>query len=74
MIDSDLDTAREIGVRELGNVLVFVVCRDDPAPAIAQRALYDFSDALVFGRRKPLVGLAAAAFAGLGLHALFARG
>ena|SRR5438105_2233978 len=73
MIDSDLDTAREIGIRELGNVLVFVACRDRPAPAIAQRALYDLSDALLFGRRKPLVGLSAAAFAGLGAVALFAR-
>src|SRR5438067_5431570 len=73
MIDSDLDTAREIGVRELGNVLVFVACRERPAPAIAQRAPYDLSDALLFGRRKPLVGVGAAAFAGLGVHALFAR-
>ena len=73
MIDSDLDTAREIGIRELGNVLVFVACRDRPAPAIAQRALYDASDALLFGRRKPLVGAGAAAFAALGVLALFAE-
>ena len=73
VIDSDVDTAREIGIRELGNVLVFAACRDRPAPAIAQRALYDASDALLFGRRKPLVGVAAAAFSGLGVLALFAR-
>jgi hypothetical protein len=54
-------------------VLVFAACRDRPAPAIAQRALYDASDALLFGRRKPLVGAGAAAFAALGVLALFAE-
>lgn len=69
MVASDEETAREIGVRDLGSGLV-LLASPDPRPAIAQRALFDVSDAVLFGRRKPAVAVGALAFALLGVYAL----
>jgi hypothetical protein len=59
---------RELGFRDLGNALVFAA--GARRAALAQRLLYDVSDAIRFGRRKPKVGIGALAFAGLGAVAL----
>lgn len=69
MVDSDVETAREIGFRDLGNGAL-LLASPDPRPAIAQRVLFDVSDALMFGRRKPGVAAAALGFAALGAFAL----
>jgi hypothetical protein len=64
MLGSDVETAREVGIRDLGNALVFAGGAN--RPAVLQRMLYDVSDAVVFGRRKPGVAAGALAFALLG--------
>lgn len=69
MLDSTEETAREVGFRDLGNALV-ILASTDPRAGIAQRMLYDVSDALMFGRRKRSAGVAALAFAALGAVAL----
>jgi len=69
MLGSSEETARELGFRDLGNALV-IFAAGDPRPGIAQRMLYDLSDAYLFGRRKPAVAAAALAFALLGAIAL----
>ena len=68
---SDPGVGRELGLRDLGNALVFAAGSN--RAAIMQRMLYDVSDAIQFGRRKPAVGIGALVFAGLGAVAL-ARG
>lgn len=72
MVDSSEETAREIGVRDTANGLLLLAL-GDPRPAIAQRAFYDVSDAVLFGRRKPVVAVAALGFAALSLFALTRR-
>jgi hypothetical protein len=64
----DPEVARAIGVREPGNVLVFAAGAN--RAALAQRMVFDVSDALVYGRRKPALGAGALAFAALGAVAL----
>jgi hypothetical protein len=58
---SDEGVGRELGVRDLGNALVFASGAN--RAAVLQRMLYDVSDALQFGRRKPAVAAGALAFA-----------
>jgi len=65
---TDKQLGRELGARDLDNALVFAAGAN--RTAIAQRMLYDASDAIRFGRRKPAVGAGALAFAGLGAIAL----
>jgi hypothetical protein len=65
---ADEDIGRSLGARDLGNALVFAAGAN--RAAIAQRLLYDVSDALQFRRRKPAAGAGALAFAGLGAIAL----
>jgi len=64
----DPDLGRELGYRDLGNALVFAAGAN--RAAIMQRMLYDVSDAISFGPRKPKLGVGALAFAGLGAVAL----
>jgi hypothetical protein len=64
----DADLGRELGYRDLGNALVFAAGAN--RVAIMQRMLFDVSDAIQFGRRKPLVGAGALGFAALGGVAL----
>jgi hypothetical protein len=59
---------RDLGFRDLGNALVFAAGAN--RAAIMQRMLYDMSDALRFGRKKPALGAGALAFAALGAVAL----
>lgn len=70
MMGSDAETAREVGFRDLGNGFVILAA---PRAGLAQRAFFDVSDALMFGRRKPLVGIGALAFAALGVYTLATR-
>ncbi len=57
MMGSDEETARAIGLRDVGNALTFALA---PTRAAAtQRMLYDLGDAAVFGPLKP--GVAAGA-------------
>jgi hypothetical protein len=58
------ETARALAQRDLGNALLFTLA--DERTAVAQRVAYDLGDALQFGRRRPLVGVAALAGAALG--------
>jgi hypothetical protein len=69
MAATDEETARELGFRDLGNGGL-LLASSDPRLAIVQRMLFDASDALLFGRRKPSVAVAALAFAALGAFAL----
>ncbi|HEX2505073.1 MAG TPA: hypothetical protein VHK22_02590 [Gaiellaceae bacterium] len=71
MMGADDETAREVGFRDVGNGLL-LLASPDPRPAIAQRALYDVADAVMFGRRKPGVAAGALGFAALALYGLFA--
>ena len=64
----DAAVGRELGFRDLGNALLFAAGAN--RTALAQRMIYDVSDALRFGRRKPAVGIGALAFAGLGAFTL----
>ena len=64
----DPAVGRGIGLRDLGNALVFA--SGSSRTAIMQRMLFDVSDAIQFGRRKPKVGAGALAFAALGAAAL----
>lgn len=64
----DASVGRELGFRDLGNALVFAAGAN--RAAVMQRMLYDVSDAVRFGRRKPKVGAGALAFAALGAAAL----
>ena len=65
MVGSDeASVGRELGFRDLGNAFVFAAGAN--RPAVVQRMLYDVSDAIRFGRRKPAVGAGALAFAALG--------
>jgi hypothetical protein len=66
--EPDAAVGRELGFRDLGNALLFA--SGATRAAIAQRMLYDVSDAIRFGRRKPAVGAGALVFAGLGAVAL----
>ncbi len=69
MAATDEETARELGFRDLGNGALLLASAD-PRLAIGQRMLFDVSDALLFGRRKPGVAVGALAFAALGAYAL----
>jgi len=61
MMGSDEETARAIGLRDVGNALTFALA---PTRAAAtQRMLYDLGDAAVFGPRKPGVAAGALSFA-----------
>jgi len=65
MLGSDDEKlAREIGLRDIGNALVFA--SGSNRTAMLQRMLFDVSDAAQFGRRKPKVAAGALAFAALG--------
>lgn len=70
MMAADEETAREVGFRDVGNGLL-LLASPDPRPAIAQRALYDVADAVMFGPRKPGVAVGALSFFALGLYGLF---
>jgi hypothetical protein len=70
MVGSGEETARELGFRDLGNGLVILAA---PTAGIAQRVLYDVSDAIMFGRRKPRVAAGALGFAALGVYTLLSR-
>jgi hypothetical protein len=70
MMAADEETAREVGFRDVGNGLLLLVS-PDPRPAIAQRALYDVADAVMFGPRKTTVLVGALGFAALSLYGLF---
>jgi hypothetical protein len=70
MLGSDEATAREVGFRDLGNGLVILAA---PTAGIAQRMLYDVSDAIMFGRRRPRVAVGALGFATLGAYTLASR-
>jgi hypothetical protein len=61
MLDSDEETARAIGLRDVGNALAFVLA--PTSAAAAQRMLYDLGDALAFGPRRPSVAAGALSFA-----------
>ena len=65
---ADPGVGRELGFRDVGNALVFAAGAN--RAAIVQRMLYDVSDAIAYGRRKPAVGAGALAFAALGAAAL----
>jgi hypothetical protein len=64
----DAAVGRELGFRDLGNAILFAA--EANRTALAQRMVYDVSDAIRFGRAKPAVGIGALAFAGLGAFAL----
>jgi hypothetical protein len=68
MVDASEAVGRELGFRDLGNALVFAAGAN--RTALIQRMLYDVSDAIRFGRRKPAVGIGALGFACLGAYAL----
>jgi hypothetical protein len=72
MMDSDEETARTVGFRDLGNALA-LLWSADPRPAIVQRMLYDVGDALHLARRKPGAAAGALGFAALGGVAIAAR-
>jgi hypothetical protein len=63
MLDADEETARAIGVRDVGNALAFVLA--PTSAAAVQRMAYDLADAATFGRRKPAVAAGALSFAAL---------
>lgn len=65
---TDPDLGRELGYRDLGNALVFAAGAN--RAALMQRMLFDVSDAVQFGRRKPKVAATALAFAAIGGVAL----
>ena len=60
LCDASEDEARELGVRDL---CVGLAIYASPRLGLAQRALADLGDAVVFGRRKPFVGVIAGASA-----------
>ena len=69
MVGSDSEElGRELGFRDLGNAVAFAAGAG--RAAVLQRMLYDVSDAVQFGRRKPAVAAGALAFAALGGVAL----
>lgn len=72
MMGAEEVTAREIGFRDLGSAIALLATAR-PRPAIAQRILYDLSDAALFGRGRPKVAAGALAFAALGVLAFFSR-
>lgn len=63
MMDADVDAARAIGFRDVGNGLAFVFA--PTSVAALQRMLYDIGDAASFGPRKPAVAAGALSFAAL---------
>ena len=67
----DAGIGRELGFRDVGNALVFA--SGASRAALFQRMVYDVSDAIRFGRRRPGVGAGALAFAALGAAALLRR-
>ena len=62
--------ARELGFRDVGNGLVILAA---PTAGLAQRVFFDVSDAIMFGRSRPKVGIGALVFAALGVYTLAAR-
>ena len=60
LCDASEDEARELGVRDL---CVGIAIYASPRVGLAQRAISDLGDAVVFGRRKPVVGVVAVASA-----------
>ena len=60
------DEARELGFRDL---VVGLGIYANPRVGLAQRALADVGDAVVFGRRKPVVAAIAVASALVAAHA-----
>lgn len=74
MLDADEDAARTLGLRDLGSGLALLATAGgDPRAALAQRVLFDVGDAAVFGRRRPLVAVAALSFAAVCALALAAE-
>ena len=71
LVGSTDDVGRQLGFRDLGNALTFA--SGATRPALMQRLLFDISDALMFGRRKPYVGVAALSVAALDALALAKR-
>jgi hypothetical protein len=63
MMGADVEAARAIGLRDLGNALAFALA--PTSVAAAQRLLYDLGDAAVYGRRRPTVAAGALSFAAL---------
>ena len=63
MMGADEETARAIGVRDVGNALAFVLA--PTSAAAVQRMVYDLADAASFGRSKPTVAAGALSFAAL---------
>jgi NADH/NAD ratio-sensing transcriptional regulator Rex len=69
LVGSDsAELGRELGVRDLGNALVFASGAN--RAALAQRMLFDVSDAVQFGRRRRRVAVAALSAAIVGAVAL----
>lgn len=61
MMATDVDAARAVGFRDLGNALTFAIA--PTRVAAAQRMVYDLGDAISFGPRKPGVAAGALTFA-----------
>lgn len=64
LMDAEEEHARAVGYRDLGSGLALLWSSDRRA-AIAQRMLYDVSDALYLSSRKPAAAAAALGFAAL---------
>jgi hypothetical protein len=64
--------ARQLGIRDLGSAIT-LLASPDPRGAFATRVVYDLSDAVVFGRRRPKVAAMAFGFAAIGVAALTAK-
>jgi hypothetical protein len=70
LMAAEEEHARVVGYRDLGSGLA-LLWSDDPRPALAQRVLYDLSDALYLSSRKPRTAAAALGFAVVCAFALF---
>jgi hypothetical protein len=68
LMGSNDEIGRQLGFRDLGNALMFAA--GATRPALAQRLLYEISDIVMFGRRRPLVGAAVLGIAALDAFAL----
>ena len=71
LMGSNEEIGRQLGFRDLGNALTFA--SGATRSGLMQRLLFDVSDALMFGRRKPYVAVAALSIAALDAFALAKR-